>query len=124
MLPLVKLCLNLYLKKLFDIDLKIWYNYCNGYAENNLTEVIDMDFDQTMRFVSKKDTDSEPREILEKVYRALEDKGYQPVNQIIGYFLSGDPTYITSHNNARNEIVKIERDELLEAILKEYLNIE
>ncbi len=124
MLPLVKLCLNLYLKKLFDIDLKIWYNYCNGYAENNLTEVIDMDFDQTMRFVSKKDTDSEPREILEKVYRALEDKGYQPVNQIIGYFLSGDPTYITSHNNARNEIVKMERDELLEAILKEYLNIE
>lgn len=124
MLPLVKLSLNLYLKKLFDIDLKIWYNYCNGYAENNLTEVIDMDFDQTMRFVSKKDTDSEPREILEKVYRALEDKGYQPVNQIIGYFLSGDPTYITSHNNARNEIVKMERDELLEAILKEYLNIE
>lgn len=83
-----------------------------------------MDFDQTMRFVSKKDTNNEPREILENVYDALKEKGYEPINQIIGYLLSGDPTYITSYNNARNTIIKMERDELLEAILKEYLNLE
>lgn len=83
-----------------------------------------MDFDQTMRFVSKKDSNSEPREILENVYVALKEKGYDPINQIIGYLLSGDPTYITSYNNARNTIIKMERDELLESILKEYLNLE
>lgn len=83
-----------------------------------------MDFDQTMRFVSKKDSNNEPREILENVYAALKEKGYEPINQIIGYLLSGDPTYITSYNNARNTIIKMERDELLEAILKEYLNLE
>lgn len=83
-----------------------------------------MSFDETMKFVSKKDATSKPKEMLENVYSALEEKGYNPINQIIGYLLSGDPTYITSHKNARNTIIQMERDELLEAILKEYLNIE
>ena len=55
------------------------------------------------------------------VYRALSEKGYNPVNQIVGYIMSGDPTYITSHNNARSLIMKVERDELVEEVLKAYI---
>ncbi|MDO5713714.1 MAG: IreB family regulatory phosphoprotein [Tissierellia bacterium] len=61
------------------------------------------------------------KSILRTVYQALEDKGYHPVDQIIGYILSGDPTYITSHENARSIIQEIERDELLGELLKSYL---
>ena len=61
------------------------------------------------------------RSIMENVYHALEEKGYDPVIQIVGYFLSGDPTYITAHNNARSQIGRLERDELLEEILYYYL---
>lgn len=76
---------------------------------------------QTMKFSVSKDNKSKAEEILFSVYEALEEKGYNPINQIIGYILSGDPTYITSHNNARTLIRKLERDELLEEILKKYL---
>ena len=58
---------------------------------------------------------------LEDVYHALEEKGYNPVNQIVGYLLSGDPTYITSHNNARSNIRRIERDELIEELVRSYV---
>ena len=61
-------------------------------------------------------------EILEKVYEALAEKGYNPVNQIVGYIMSGDPTYITSHKNARSLIMKVERDELIEEAVKYYIN--
>ena len=64
---------------------------------------------------------NEVHEILMKVYEALKDKGYNPINQIVGYILSGDPTYITSHMNARSLITKLERDELLEEIVWFYL---
>jgi len=70
-----------------------------------------------------KETKSEARDIILQVYAALKDKGYSPVNQIVGYILSGDPTYITSHNNARSLIRKIDRDELLEDIVCSYLHI-
>ena len=60
-------------------------------------------------------------EILERVYQALAEKGYNPVNQIVGYIMSGDPTYITSHNNARS-LMKVERDELIEETVKYYIN--
>ena len=63
------------------------------------------------------------KEILEQVYFALTEKGYNPVNQIVGYILSEDPTYITTYNNARNIISKIDRDDLLEALVKSYLNV-
>lgn len=76
---------------------------------------------ETMMFVPPKENITEPRDILMEVCKALTSKGYEPKNQIIGYILSGDPTYITSHNNARNLIRKIERDELLEEILTFYL---
>ena len=59
--------------------------------------------------------------ILSTVYEALTEKGYDPVNQIVGYIMSGDPTYITSHKNARSLIMKVERDELVEEMLKEYI---
>ena len=61
------------------------------------------------------------KDILEIVYKALSEKGYNPVNQIVGYVMSGDPTYITSHNGARSLIMKMERDELVEEMLKTYI---
>ena len=61
------------------------------------------------------------KDILEIVYKTLSEKGYNPVNQIVGYIMSGDPTYITSHNGARSLIMKMERDELVEEMLKTYI---
>jgi uncharacterized protein (UPF0297 family) len=78
-------------------------------------------FNETMRFDVEKDSENKARDILLRVYDALKNKGYNPINQMVGYILSGDPTYITSYNNARNEICKIERDELLEELIKSYL---
>ena len=66
----------------------------------------------------------ETKEIMKKVYESLVEKGYNPINQIVGYILSGDPTYITSHNDARNLIRKVERDELLEKMVKNYIGLE
>lgn len=79
---------------------------------------------ETMKFEASKDGDSEVKKIITTVYNALKEKGYDPINQIIGYILSGDPTYITSYNDARSIIRKIERDELLEEILSSYLEKE
>ncbi|MDD4568810.1 MAG: IreB family regulatory phosphoprotein [Tepidanaerobacteraceae bacterium] len=76
---------------------------------------------ETVKFKVEKDTDVDAREILREVSKALEEKGYNSISQIVGYILSGDPAYITSHNNARNLIKKLERDELLEEILKNYI---
>ena len=61
------------------------------------------------------------KDILDIVYKALKEKGYNPVNQIVGYIMSGDPTYITSHKGARSMIMKVERDELVEQLLTEYI---
>lgn len=61
------------------------------------------------------------KEVLDTVYNAMREKGYNPVNQIVGYIMSGDPTYITSHNGARSMIMKVERDELVEELLKDYI---
>ena len=63
------------------------------------------------------------KDILEIVYKALVEKGYNPVNQIVGYIMSGDPTYVTSYKNARYLIMKVERDELLEELLKNYIEV-
>lgn len=78
---------------------------------------------ETMKFSVNKENSIKAREIINSVYSSLEEKGYNPVNQMIGYILSGDPTYITSHNNARSIIRKLERDELLEELLISYLDI-
>lgn len=79
------------------------------------------DSDKTMKFNMEKEKRKKVKEVLALVYNALEEKGYNSINQIVGYIISGDPTYITSHNNARSLIGKVERDELLEEIVKEYL---
>ena len=76
---------------------------------------------ETVKFKVEKDTDIDAREILKAVWKALEEKGYNPINQIVGYLLSGDPAYITSYGNARNLIRKLERDELLEELVKNYI---
>ena len=80
--------------------------------------------DETMNFKFEKDNNIKAKNLLKEVYEALAEKGYNPVNQIVGYILSGDPTYITSHKNARNLIRKIERDELLEKMVKNYIGLE
>ncbi len=80
-----------------------------------------MGMDETMKFDVEKEQNERVKETLKEVYEALEEKGYNPINQIVGYILSGDPTYITSHKGARNLIRKIERDELLEKMVKEYI---
>lgn len=79
------------------------------------------DIDKTMKFDVDKEKEKKAEEIIELVYKSLEEKGYNAINQMIGYLLSGDPTYITSHNNARTIIRDLERDEILEEFIKEYL---
>lgn len=75
-----------------------------------------------MKFDVKQDKiEANPKEVLLTVYKALEDKGYNPINQIVGYLLSGDPAYIPRHNNARSLIRKLERDELIEELVRSYL---
>ena len=78
--------------------------------------------DKTMAFASlANDRESEMREILLSVYEALVEKGYNPINQLVGYILSEDPTYITTHSNARSLIRHVDRDELLQILVKSYL---
>ena len=78
----------------------------------------------TISFSIHDDKDQQMRELLMQVYDALRQKGYNPINQIVGYILSEDPTYITTHNNARSLIRRIDRDELLNVLLKNYLQPE
>lgn len=77
--------------------------------------------DRTMTFSIGDQTEQQIRNILVTVYDALKEKGYNPINQIVGYILSEDPTYITTHNNARNLIRRIDRDTLLQSLVKYYL---
>ncbi len=77
----------------------------------------------TQYFKVHNDADIAVRDILEAVYIALTEKGYNPVNQIVGYIMSGDPTYITSYKNARYLITKVDRDEILEELLKTYIDV-
>ena len=83
-----------------------------------------MNFDKTMNFNIESDPNVDAQKILKEVYNALVEKGYNPINQLVGYILSGDPTYITSHKDARNKIRSIERDELLEKLVKYYIGID
>ena len=77
--------------------------------------------DYTRKFNVNLDKDQEIKAILSSVYSSLREKGYNPINQIVGYILSEDPTYITNHNNARTLIRQLDRDELLQVLLKSYL---
>ena len=83
-------------------------------AENNLGN--------TQYFRTKPDQELQVKEVLDLVYNAMDEKGYNPVNQIVGYIMSGDPTYITSYMNARSLIMKVERDELVEEVMKDFVS--
>ena len=80
-----------------------------------------MEMDYTRKFSIQYGKDPEIKEILSSVYRSLQEKGYNPINQIVGYILSEDPTYITNYNNARSLIRRLDRDELLQELVKQYL---
>ena len=79
---------------------------------------MEKNINNTQFFTVQKEPELQVSDVLEIVYKALKEKGYNPVNQIVGYIMSGDPTYITSHNNARSLIMKVERDELVEEVIK------
>ena len=80
-----------------------------------------MDVQKTQYFRAVQENKMDVTEVLKLVYEALTEKGYNPLNQIVGYVMSGDPTYITSHNSARSLIMKVERDEIVEELLKSYI---
>lgn len=82
------------------------------------------EINNTQYFTFSTESETRVKMVLEVVYNALEEKGYNPVTQIVGYIMSGDPTYITSHKNARSMVMKVERDELVEELLREYIKNE
>ena len=79
--------------------------------------------DRTIKFSIKEENEAEMKKNLQAVYEALNEKGYNSISQIVGYILSEDPTYITTHNNARSLVRRLDRDELLQAMVKTYLGI-
>ena len=81
------------------------------------------DLQRTQNFASVQEKQVSVIEVLEKVYQALVEKGYNPVNQIVGYIMSGDPTYVTNYGGARTLISKVERDEILEELMKVYIEV-
>lgn len=96
---------------------KVYNMICKEKMEGN-----DNMLDKTMTFSVHEDRENEMKEILMTVYDALKQKGYNPINQLVGYILSEDPTYITTFNNARGLIRHIDRDELLQVLVKSYLS--
>ncbi len=82
------------------------------------------EFNQTVTFSIKSQSEAEVRDIITKVYNALLEKGYNPINQLSGYILNGDESYITNHKNARNLITKIDRNELLNILIRCYLSVD
>lgn len=79
------------------------------------------EINKTQFFRVQKETQPVVKNVISSVYEALSEQGYNPINQIVGYVMSGDPTYITSHNGARSLIMKVERDEIVEELLKDYI---
>ena len=79
------------------------------------------DINNTQFFTVQKEPELQVKDVLKIVYDALSEKGYNPVNQIVGYVMSGDPTYITSHKGARSLIMRVERDEIIEVLLEDYI---
>lgn len=79
------------------------------------------EINKTQFFRVQKENQPVVKDVIDSVYEALSEQGYNPINQIVGYVMSGDPTYITSHNGARSLIMKVERDEIVEELLKDYI---
>lgn len=97
--------------------------YRNGYPIREGCELM-RKINNTQYFKVQKDADTVVQDVIHSVYTALTEKGYNPVNQIVGYVMSGDPTYITSHKGARSLIMKVERDEIIEELLRYYIDKE
>jgi len=91
------------------------------YPDGNKKDETMRDLESTQYFKVETEPETGVKVVLATVYEALTEKGYNPVNQIVGYIMSGDPTYITSHKSARSLIMKVERDELVEELLAEYI---
>lgn len=89
-----------------------------------LKGVFQVEFDKTMKFNIEELPKEEVRTVLLKVYNTLEERGYSPINQIVGYLLSGDPAYIPRHNDARNQIRRLDRDEIMEQLVSSYISSE
>lgn len=89
-----------------------------------LKGVFQVEFDKTMKFNIEDLPKEEVRTVLLNVYNTLEERGYNPINQIVGYLLSGDPAYIPRHNDARNQIRRLDRDEIMEQLVSSYINSE
>ncbi len=100
---------------------KIVVDIVDTFAKTQECEEGIMDLGNTRYFKVEVEPETGAKVILDTVYKALKEKGYDPVNQIVGYIMSGDPTYITSHGNARSLIMKVERDELVEELLTAYI---
>ena len=92
-----------------------------GNKEQKQGREIMQNLNNTQYFRVEKEPELQVKDVLKVVFAAMKEKGYNPVSQIVGYIMSGDPTYITSHNNARSLIMKVERDELVEELFKEYI---
>ena len=92
-----------------------------GYNRCNISKEVVCMTDKTRKFQVPIDEKDHMRQVLRDVFDALNEKGYNPINQIVGYLLTEDPTYITNYNNARSKICKLDRDELLQALVKNYL---
>ena len=97
----------------------MWTIHFSGKGSDSMQKI-----NNTQYFKVQKDTEVIVREVIKTVFAALTEKGYNPVNQIVGYVMSGDPTYITSHKNARSLIMKVERDEIIEELLRFYIDNE
>ena len=93
----------------------------NDYILKSVRRLITMTEKDTLKFTVPSDDRENMRQILRNVYEALTEKGYNPINQIVGYLLTEDPTYITNYNGARSMICKIDRDELMQVLVREYL---
>lgn len=89
-----------------------------------LKGVFQVEFDKTMKFNIDELPKEEVRTVLLNVYNTLEERGYSPINQIVGYLLSGDPAYIPRHNDARNQIRRLDRDEIMEQLVSSYISAE
>jgi len=95
-----------------------------GNKEQKQGREIMQNLNNTQYFRVEKEPELQVKDVLKVVFAAMKEKGYNPVSQIVGYIMSGDPTYITSHNNARSLIMKVERDEVVEEILRAYIKNE
>ncbi len=102
----------------------VFFVLCRNCLHGEIEGIIMSQTDSTQFFDVRLESDISVREVLNSVYEAMIEKGYNPVNQIVGYIMSGDPTYVTSHKGARSKIMKVERDELVEELLRDYIRHE